>query len=134
MAQWTGQPAYKQVADDVRAGIKDGRYKVGSQLPSISDLMHKYEVSITVIRMALSELRSEGLLDSHQGKGSFVRAKPSGKKPASPPPSPEFEAIMRHLDQVHADVRRLDDRLDELEKLVRATDSRAAKRGRRPSP
>ena len=132
MAQWTGQPAYKQVADDLRAGIKDGRLKVGSQLPSIADLMHKYEVSITVIRMALSELRSEGLLDSHQGKGSFVRAKPSGKQPTRPP-SPEFEAIMRHLDQVHDDVRRLDDRLAQLEALVRGKDGRPAKRARRSS-
>jgi GntR family transcriptional regulator len=132
MAQWTGQPAYKQVAADLRAQIRDGRLKVGAQLPSISDLMHQYEVSITVIRMALSELRSEGLLDSHQGKGSFVRAKPSGKK-ATPAPSPEFEAIMRHLDQVHDDVRRIDDRLEQLEKLVRDKEDRPTKRSRRPA-
>lgn len=132
MAQWTGQPAYKQVAEDLRARIRDGRLEVGAQLPSISDLMHQYEVSITVVRMALSELRSEGLVDSHQGKGSFVRSKPSGKVDA-PAPSPEFEAIMQHLDQVHDDVRRLDDRLDQLEKLVRGKDSQPTKRARRPS-
>lgn len=133
MAQWTGQPAYKQVADDLRAQIRSGKLAVGSQLPSIADLMHTYEVSITVVRMALSELRAEGLIDSHQGKGSFVRAKPSGKKPA-PAPSPEFDAIMRSLEQVHDGIRRIDKRLDQLEKGVAGKGARPTKRPRRPSP
>ncbi|MET9019241.1 winged helix-turn-helix domain-containing protein [Actinopolymorpha sp. NPDC004070] len=131
MANWSGEPAYKQVAEGLRARIRDGRLKVGAQLPSIADLMHEYEVSITVVRMALSELRSEGLIDSHQGKGSFVRAEPSAET-KTPPPSPEFAAIMQHLDQVHDDVRRLGDRLDHLEKFVQGED-KPAKRSRRPS-
>jgi GntR family transcriptional regulator len=133
MAQWTGQPAYKQVADDLRAQIRTGKLAVGAQLPSIADLMHTYDVSITVVRMALSELRSEGLIDSHQGKGSFVRAKPSGKEPASPAPSPEFEAIMRSLEQVHDEIRRIDKRLDQLEKGASGKGTRPTKRARRPS-
>ena len=132
MAQWTGQPAYKQVAEDLRSQIRGGQLKVGAQLPSISDLMHKYEVSITVVRMALSELRSEGLLDSHQGKGSFVRAKPSGKKRAAAQHSPEFAAIMQSLDQVLDEVRQLGSRLDDLEKLIRGSHPRPTKRSRRP--
>lgn len=129
MAQWTGQPAYKQVADDLRAQIRRGKLAVGAQLPSIADLMHTYEVSITVVRMALSELRAEGLIDSHQGKGSFVRAKPSGKQAAPPPPA-EFDAIMRSLEQVHDEIRRIDTRLDRLEK-AQSKGTRPTKRARR---
>jgi GntR family transcriptional regulator len=129
MAQWTGQPAYKQVADALRASIRTGKLTIGAQLPSIADLMHTYEVSITVVRMALSELRAEGLIDSHQGKGSFVRAKPSGKQ-ATPPQSPEFDAIMRSLEQVHDQIRRIDTRLDHLEK-AQSKGTRPTKRARR---
>lgn len=116
MTVWSGEPAYKQVAKELRARIYDGGLEIGSQLPSIADLMRHYDVSITVIRMALSELRSEGLIDSHQGKGSFVKAQPTDAAP--PDRSPEFEGIMRLLDQVHNDVRRLDKRLDRLEQAV----------------
>ena len=72
MAEWSGQPAYKQVADELRRRIGDGRLAVGEQLPSIASLMDEFKVSITVVRMALSELRAAGLIATHQGKGAFV--------------------------------------------------------------
>jgi DNA-binding GntR family transcriptional regulator len=131
MAQWTGQPAYKQVADALRTSIRTGKLPIGAQLPSIADLMHTYEVSITVVRMALSELRAEGIIDSHQGKGSFVRAKPSGKQPAAPP-APEFEAIMQSLERVHDQIHHIDKRLDRLEK-AQSKGTLPTKRTRRPS-
>ncbi|HLI42494.1 MAG TPA: winged helix-turn-helix domain-containing protein [Streptosporangiaceae bacterium] len=72
MADWSGRPAYLQVADDLRAGILKGRYKPGSQLPSYGALMEHYGVSITVVRSAIRELRTQSLVRTHQGKGVFV--------------------------------------------------------------
>src|SRR4051812_37190588 len=95
MAEWTGEPAYKQVSADLRTRIRDGRLPVGEQLPSLANLMREYEVSITVIRMALSELRSEGAVTTHQGKGTFVR-----NVPPEPSHSAEFQQITRQLDQL----------------------------------
>jgi DNA-binding GntR family transcriptional regulator len=72
MADWSGRPAYLQVADDLRVGILKGRYEPGSQLPSYGALMEHYGVSITVVRSAIRELRTESLVRTHQGKGVFV--------------------------------------------------------------
>jgi DNA-binding GntR family transcriptional regulator len=72
MAEWSGRPAYLQVADDLRASIRTGAYPPGSQLPSYDEFMKHYGVSITVIRSAIRELRTERLVRTHQGKGVFV--------------------------------------------------------------
>lgn len=122
MADWSGEPAYKQVAVDLRDRIRDGRLPLDSQLPSLPELMRQYDVSITVVRMALRELRAEGLVTTHQGKGTFVRAVPPAAEQ-----SPEFRAVMRQLDLVQEHVQRLEGRLDELEQIVRGRDSRERK-------
>jgi DNA-binding GntR family transcriptional regulator len=72
MAEWSGRPAYLQVADDLRADIVKGRLTPGSQLPSYGALMEHYGVSITVVRSAIRELRAQSLVRTHQGKGVFV--------------------------------------------------------------
>src|SRR5713101_4075432 len=73
MADWSGGPAYVQVAEALRAEIRSGGFLPGSQLPSYEALMRKYGVSITVVRSAVRELKTEGLVYTHQGKGAFVR-------------------------------------------------------------
>jgi len=45
----------------------------GSQLPSEQMIAQSFGVSRTVIREAISRLKSEGLVDTRQGKGAFVR-------------------------------------------------------------
>jgi len=73
MVEFSGRPAYLQIADDLRDRILSGDLAAGEQLPSESDLMRDYDVSRTVPKMAINVLRSEGLITSHPGKGSFVR-------------------------------------------------------------
>src|SRR5580704_14105114 len=64
----------------LRQDIISGKYEPGRQLPAGKDLSATFGVSITVIREALSRLKSDGLIASHQGKGVFVeddaRARP----------------------------------------------------------
>ena len=56
----------------LRDDIVRGKYEPGQQLPPGKDLGEAFGVSITVIREALSRLKSDGLIASHQGKGVFV--------------------------------------------------------------
>jgi DNA-binding FadR family transcriptional regulator len=56
----------------LRDDIVRGKYEPGQQLPAGKDLGEAFGVSITVIREALSRLKSDGLIASHQGKGVFV--------------------------------------------------------------
>jgi DNA-binding FadR family transcriptional regulator len=56
----------------LREDIIMGKYEPGKQLPTGKDLSESFGVSITVVREALSRLKSDGLIASHQGKGVFV--------------------------------------------------------------
>jgi GntR family transcriptional regulator len=67
-----GQPYYAQVADVLREEIRTGQYEPGDQLPSERELRERFGVSVNTIRAALVQLRTEGLVTSHRGRGVFV--------------------------------------------------------------
>ncbi len=71
--KFEGRPAYLLIADEIREQILSGALATGAQLPSDTDLMATYNVSRMVAKMAATTLRAEGLIDSHPGKGRFVR-------------------------------------------------------------
>lgn len=52
--------------------IKSGLYPEGSKLPGEVECAAAFEVSRPVVRQALARLRSDGLVVSRQGAGSFV--------------------------------------------------------------
>lgn len=53
--------------------IGSGDFKPGSRLPSELNMAGRFGVSRTVIREAVSRLKSEGQVESRQGSGVFVR-------------------------------------------------------------
>jgi GntR family transcriptional repressor for pyruvate dehydrogenase complex len=55
--------------------ITNGSYAADQRLPSENDLALEFDVSRPVLRAALERLRSEGLIYSRQGAGSFVRSR-----------------------------------------------------------
>ncbi len=61
-----------QVAQQIGAQVKAGIFSVGEKLPSESRLAGQFQVSRTVIREAMSRLKSQGLVDARQGSGIFV--------------------------------------------------------------
>jgi GntR family transcriptional regulator len=67
-----GQPFYAQVATALRDEIHAGRYQPGDQLPSERELRERFGVSGNTIRAAIVQLRAEGLVTSHQGRGVFI--------------------------------------------------------------
>ena len=62
-----------QVADALSAEIRTGRLTVGNKLPTEAALALQFSVSRTVVREAVSRLKSIGLVDSRQGSGVFVK-------------------------------------------------------------
>jgi DNA-binding FadR family transcriptional regulator len=62
-----------RVAEALMSKISGGELPAGSQLPSEQAMASGFGVSRTVIREAVSRLKSEGLIDSRQGRGAFVR-------------------------------------------------------------
>ncbi len=64
----------------VVAGLKDkifaGDLPAGEKLPSEAELIEEFGVSRTVVREAVTRLRAEGLVETFQGRGSYVLALP----------------------------------------------------------
>jgi len=65
-----------RVVDGLKARILSGDLAPGSKLPSEAELIEEYAVSRTVVREAVTRLRAEGLVETFQGRGSFVLAVP----------------------------------------------------------
>jgi GntR family transcriptional regulator, transcriptional repressor for pyruvate dehydrogenase complex len=69
-----------QVTNALLARIESGQLKAGEKLPREVVLAPEFGVSRTVIREAISRLKHEGLVESRQGSGVFVRAQPVPKR------------------------------------------------------
>jgi DNA-binding LacI/PurR family transcriptional regulator len=66
---------YHQLANILRNQIVRGVLKPGEQIPTYQDLIDRHKVSLSTVKLAISELVNEGLLYSRQGKGTFVSSK-----------------------------------------------------------
>ncbi|MFF4263018.1 winged helix-turn-helix domain-containing protein [Streptomyces virginiae] len=114
MVEWTGKPAYQQVAEQLRRRIAAGEFAESRKLPSLADLQATYGVTVTVARDAIRQLKTDGLAVSHQGKGAFLTAEASDVAKLA---SPE-NAIAELRDQVarlQGEVAELRERVVELE-------------------
>jgi GntR family transcriptional regulator len=67
------RPRYHQVADEIRRRIDAGAMPPGAPLPSESSLMDEFSVSRGTVRQAVAQLRSEGLVMTEKGRGTYVR-------------------------------------------------------------
>ena len=116
MTELSGEPAYQQVANDLRRQIRKGSMPAGTRLPSTSQLMATYGHSSTVIKAAINELRADGLVVGQQGKGVFVRdPSEAGDRPAG---SDQFRTLMAQVQTLRDEVRQVNERLSAVEQKV----------------
>ena len=73
IVQKIGVPIYLQVKAYVLDKIKTGYYKPGDKLPAERQLSEMLGISRNTVSAAYKELLLEGILDSEQGRGTFVR-------------------------------------------------------------
>lgn len=64
------------VIQDLISDIDNGKYQAGDKLPSEHELIAQFNVSRTVIREVIANLRANNLIETRQGKGAFVLPKP----------------------------------------------------------
>ncbi|WP_019450033.1 FadR/GntR family transcriptional regulator [Cupriavidus sp. BIS7] len=74
----------EQVCKSIIAAILRGDFAPDQKLPTEADLASRYAVSRTTVREALSCLRSEGIVTSRRGSGSFIQRMPFGGESAGP--------------------------------------------------
>ncbi|MFE6736567.1 FadR/GntR family transcriptional regulator [Microbacterium sp. NPDC057650] len=68
-----GPVGVRQIVDALEQEIVDGRWEVGSKIPSERKLAEEVSVSRPVVREALRVLSERGLITVAPGRGSFVR-------------------------------------------------------------
>jgi GntR family transcriptional regulator len=68
----SGVPFYRQILDQVLAGIATGALVRGERLPTVRALAVDLAVNLNTVARAYKELEIRGLLATQQGSGTFV--------------------------------------------------------------
>ncbi|HKF22342.1 MAG TPA: GntR family transcriptional regulator [Candidatus Angelobacter sp.] len=68
----SGVPVYRQIVDQVRGGVAAGALAVGDQLPTVRQLAVDLSINPNTVVRAYRELELGGLLETHQGTGTFI--------------------------------------------------------------
>ena len=66
-------PVYRQIIDQVR-GASHGPLAAGDQLPTVRQLAVDLAINPNTVVRAYRELELGGLLEAHQGTGTFISA------------------------------------------------------------
>ena len=73
----SGVPLYRQIIESVKFAISRGDLGPGDKLPTVRQLAVDLEVNPNTVIRAYREMELGGLLDTHQGSGTFV----TGERP-----------------------------------------------------
>jgi 2-aminoadipate transaminase len=105
-------PLYVQLCDQLRALVHAGELRPGDRVPASRELAQHLGVHRTTVANAYAELESEGLIEGHVGRGTFICSNGRHLQIAPPPPSLVPGGAIR-WESLFADERG-DDALDRL--------------------
>jgi GntR family transcriptional regulator/MocR family aminotransferase len=72
------EPIYRQLIRHIKAQIESGTMPAGARLPASRDLAQQLSISRISVVNAYAELRAEGFLSAHAGRGTFVAGETNG--------------------------------------------------------
>jgi GntR family transcriptional regulator/MocR family aminotransferase len=89
-------PLHRQIYDEWREGILDGRFRRGERVPSTRELAASLGVARATVSAAYEQLAAEGYFESAHGSGTFVCGElpdqlPPARRSAPPRPGPAPE-------------------------------------------
>jgi GntR family transcriptional regulator len=87
----SGVPVYRQLIDQVQAGIATGTLRVGYQIPTVRQVAVDLAINPNTVMRAYRELEIRGVLDTQQGTGTFI---------ATQRPQIDDDGRTRRLDQL----------------------------------
>jgi len=97
-------PLYVQLRDQLRALMHSGDLRTGDRIPASRELASQLGVHRTTVANAYAELESEGLIEGHVGRGTFISKVPSVKQ-FSPPPRANGNGTGARWEALFADER-----------------------------
>lgn len=68
----SGVPVYRQLIDQVQAGLASGTLAAGDQLPTVRQVAVDLAINPNTVLRAYRELEIRGTLDTQQGTGTFI--------------------------------------------------------------
>ncbi len=68
----SGVPVYRQLIDQVLAGISSGTLGPGDRLPTVRQVAVDLSININTVVRAYKELEIRGVLSTQQGTGTFI--------------------------------------------------------------
>jgi GntR family transcriptional regulator, transcriptional repressor for pyruvate dehydrogenase complex len=118
----------ERLVDQLTEDIDSGQLLPGQRLPTEAALIDRFQVSRTVVREAVARLRASGLVESQQGRGTFVLTRPSQSRFEFATPAPqslpelvqviEFRVGIETEAAALAAMRRVDADLDTLRRAL----------------
>src|SRR5499427_1797060 len=72
----SGVPVYRQLIDQVLAGIASASLAAGDQLPTVRQVAVDLSINPNTVVRAYRELEIRGVLDTQQGTGTFISYEP----------------------------------------------------------
>ena len=111
----SGMPLWREISQSLERKIRARELTPGDKLPTEQELSRQFMVNRHTVRRALSDLQDKGIVESTQGRGSFVR-RPS--TPVKLSNRPRFTEAVRR--------RGREPRTETLRLATRASDSRIA--------
>ena len=80
-------PLYIQIRDQMRALVHSGELRAGDRIPASRELATQLGVHRTTVANAYAELESEGLIQGHVGRGTFILANSKVVSTMTAPPA-----------------------------------------------
>ena len=74
-------PIFKQIVHQIARAVSRGELEEGTALPSTRALADRLVVNPNTVARAYRELTRQGVIDSQQGKGSFIAKRGTKKAP-----------------------------------------------------
>ncbi len=71
----SGVPVYRQLIDQVQAGVAAGVLSPGQQLPTVRQVAVDLTINPNTVQRAYREMEIRGMLETQQGTGTFVSNK-----------------------------------------------------------
>lgn len=69
------EPPFEQVRRQVAAGAADGSLPPGHKLPTVRQLAADLGLAVNTVARAYRELESDGVIETHGRRGTFVAAR-----------------------------------------------------------
>jgi len=94
----------QQVVRALEGSIRTGELRPGQRLPTEKQLGGRFAVSRAVVREAIARLKSDGYVETRQGAGAFVAARPGLRSFKLVAEEPLAHGDLRHIQELRAAV------------------------------